>query len=249
MRGYESAPHHRMRDAARYLQQHRPEIPSDGKERINSSHLTEATRPDDKRARLKTQYDAEHQSVSTTAQEVFDQTVRAIADRGALVARREQYSKNRGDEDAPPSDELAAAAARVSPIYEEIGSVPPAPFNGQPARDWQANVIGELRNKFPGGPHDDIPVRTLLDMDEGGFGQIWSDVTEHAWAAAQAYAPPGVLRARQVLRGGIPVTEYVGDEQAAWRPFMPPARAVRRMRGPGGREIVPNRGFVGPVPW
>jgi hypothetical protein len=236
-----------MRHLARYVQQHRPEVPDHALRRVNASHMTEATRPDDNRALLKAQYDAEHHRVATTAQEVFDQTVRAVADRSVLLARREAYSKNRGDEDIPPSDELAAAAAQVAPIYDEIQSVPPAPFRGQPAQEWQAIVIDELRNKFPGGPHDDIPVRTLLEMDEGAFENIWTNVCEHAWAAAQAWAPAGVLRARHTTRGGIPVTEYVGDEQAAWRPFLAPARAVRRFRGPGGVEITPNRAWLGKI--
>ena len=248
MRGYESAPHHRMR-AGHYVQQHRPEVPDHALQRVNASHMTEATRPDDNRALLKAQFDAEHQRVSTTAKDVFEQNVRAVSDRGALLAHREQYSKNRGDEDIPPSDELAAAAARVSPIYEEIGSLPPAPFSGEPARDWCTKVIDELRDKFPGG-HDDIPVRTLLDMSEESFENIFTAVIEHAWAAAQAWAPVGVLRARHTTRGGIPVTEYVGDEQAAravWKPFLPPARAVKVLRGPGGVSITPNRTWLGKV--
>jgi hypothetical protein len=235
--------------AGHYVQQHRPEIPDHALRRVNASHMTEATRPDDNRALLKAQYDAEHQRVSTTAQEVFDQTVHAIADRSALLARRERYSKPRSDEEISPSSELAAAAAQVSGIYSELGSLPPAAYNGEPARDWQTKVIGELGKKFPGGVHDGTPVETLLDMDQGGFDQVWSDVLAHAEAAAQAWAPVGALRARQVLIGSIPVTEYVGDEQAAWRPFMPPARAVKVMRGPGGTPITPNRGYVGKVPW
>jgi hypothetical protein len=170
--------------------------------------------------------------------------MKATDDKGVLLARREKY---RSDEDVPPSDELAQAYAQVTPIYDELQSAPLTPFNGEPARDWQARAIGELRNKFPGGPHDGVPVRTLLDMDEGGFGQIWTDVVEHAWAAAQAWAPPGMLRARQVLRSGIPVTEYVGDEQQAWKPFLPPARAVKVMRGPDGTSITPNRAWLGKV--
>jgi hypothetical protein len=118
MRGYESAPHHRMR-AGHYVQQHRPEIPDHALRRVNASHMTEATRPDDSRALLKAQYDAEHQR---TAKDVLEQTVRTIDDRSVLLDRREAYTRNRDDESTVPSEEVSLAHSRVYPIYAEFQS-------------------------------------------------------------------------------------------------------------------------------
>ena len=163
MRGYESHSglHHRMR-AGHYVQRHRPEVPDHALRRVNASHMTRAARPDE--VDIPPLTERALAPAPSTAKELLAEHMKATDARAALLARREAYSKNRGDEDIPPSPELAAAHARVSPIFDEIQSVPPAPLNGQPARDWCTKVIDELRDKFPGGPHDDIPVRTLLDM-------------------------------------------------------------------------------------
>jgi hypothetical protein len=242
MRGYESAPHHRMR-AGHYVQRHRPEVPDSGLERVNASHMTEAGRSGQEALQL-AQKDP---NAPATAKELLEEHMKATDDKGVLLARREQYSKNRRDEDALPSEEAALAASKAEEVYREFGSTAPTPLNGEDGRSYRLRICDELRKHS--SRHANISLRALAGMDEAGFSAIEGEILEDAMAAARVFAPPFQLRERVTRVDGVPVpvTEFAGDPRVWLARFMHPGRSVAKMRGPGGVEITPNRSYVGKV--
>jgi hypothetical protein len=113
-------------------------------------------------------------------------------------------------------------------------------------RSYRLKILSELKRHS--SRHANDALRALQDLDEPAFSQIESEILEDAWAAAQAFAPPGQLRPRQVSRAdGLVVTEFAGDPRVWLARFMHPGRSVAKLRGPGGTPITPNRSYVGKV--
>jgi hypothetical protein len=180
-----------------------------------------------------------------SAAEILQQQVGAADDRSVLLDRREAHRQPGADQAlAAISDELAQAAERARPIYEEFGSTPPSPLQGEDGRSYRLRVCDELRKHSP--CHGNIRLRALSGLDEAAFSQIESEILADAAEAGKVFAPPGQLRERREYRadGSVHVT-FAGDPKIWLARFMHPGRAVVKMRGPGGIEITPNRGFVG----
>jgi hypothetical protein len=179
-----------------------------------------------------------------TAAELLERQQASVDDRSVLLDRRISHSQPGADNTGSLPDDLAAAALKARPAYDEWGSTAPSPMTGETARDYSLRVISELKKH---SKHADSRLRALADLDDPAFNQIFDEVIADALEAGRTWAPPGALRARQVERAdGSTMTEFVGDSLACWGQFMRPAQAVRRIRI-RGVEITPNRGFVGKV--
>ena len=131
---------------------------------------------------------APHHRMRTSA-EILQAQVARVDDKDLLLSRREQFSDETRSA-TTINDELAQAAAAAEPIFAEDGSTAPAPFANEDARSYQLKIVHELRNKYPGGRHDDIPLRALADMDATAFSATVKEILEDKMAAASRYAAP-----------------------------------------------------------
>jgi hypothetical protein len=177
-----------------------------------------------------------------TAWELYKQQAQRVDDRQVLLDRREQFSDETRGGAMALSDELAAAAARAQPIYEEFGSSAPSTMQGEDARSYKIHVCSELKKHS--AKHSELPLRALENMQEAAFENVVSEILADAYEVAKAYAPPGQLRQRtEVRQDGSTHITWAGDMRIWLNRFMAPARAVTRLRI-RGVDVVPNRSFI-----
>jgi hypothetical protein len=178
-----------------------------------------------------------------TAWQLYQAQSQRVDDRQTLLDRRQQYSDETSGGAAPViSDELAQAAARAQPIYEEFGSAAPSPLAGEDAKSYRLRVCDELKKHS--AKHSEVALRALENMHEAAFENVESEILADAYEVGKAFAPPGQLRERRETRadGSTHIT-YAGDPLIWMSRFMRPARAVTRIRI-RGVDVVPNRSFI-----
>ena len=177
-----------------------------------------------------------------TAAEILQQQANRQDDRSVLLDRRQSHTQPGTDQTGSLPDDLAAAALRAKPIFDEFGSAPPSRLQNEDAKSYRLRIIDELRRYS--SKHGNVRLRALADLDTAAFDQIESEILANALEAGRTFAAPGTLRERRVERAdGIPMTEFVGSPLVWLSHFMRPAVAVRRVRIQGV-DVVPSRGYI-----
>src|SRR6516164_6346545 len=116
-----------------------------------------------------------------TAWELYKQQAQRVDDKQVLLDRRTQFSdETRGG--APViSDELAQAAARAQPIYNEFQTSAPSPLAAEDGRSYRLRIIDELKKHS--SRHGNLSLRAIADLAEPAFGEIESQVLSDALEA------------------------------------------------------------------
>jgi hypothetical protein len=177
-----------------------------------------------------------------SAWQLYQRQSQRLDDRSVLLDRRSDFSDETTGGAPVISDELAQAAARAQPIYNEFGSSAPSPLAGEDARSYRLRVCDELKKHS--AKHSETALRALENMHEAAFEAVESEILADAYEVGRAFAPPGQLRERRETRadGSTHIT-YAGDPLVWMSRFMRPARAVTRMRI-RGVDVVPNRSYI-----
>jgi hypothetical protein len=177
-----------------------------------------------------------------TAWELYQQQASRLDDRKVLLDRRSDFSDQERGGAPVVSDELAQAAARAQPIYEEFGSSAPSPLAGEDAKSYRLRVCDELKKHS--AKHSEVALRALENMQEAAFESIESEILTDAHEAGKAFAPPGQLRQRvEVRQDGSTHITYAGSPLTWMSRYMALARAVTRVRI-RGVDVTPNRSFI-----
>ena len=177
-----------------------------------------------------------------SAWQLYQRQSQRLDDRQTLLDRRENFSDESRGGSLALSDELAAAASRAEPIYNEFQTSAPSPLAAEDARSYRLRIIDELRKHS--SRHGNLSLRAIADLNEDAFSAIEGEVLTDALAAGRVYAPPGQLRQKTEVRmdGSTHIT-YAGDPLVWMSRFMRPQQAVKRMRI-RGVDVVPNRSYI-----
>jgi hypothetical protein len=178
-----------------------------------------------------------------TAWELYQQQASRVDDRKVLLDRREHYSDETSGGSLALSDELAQAAARAEPIYNEFRTSAPSPLAAEDGRSYRLRIIDELKKHS--SRHGNLSLRAIADLNEDAFSAIEGEVLSDALEAGKSFAPPNQLRQRvEVRQDGSTHITYAGSPLVWLSRFMRPGRAVTRMRI-NGVDVVPNRSYIG----
>jgi hypothetical protein len=181
-----------------------------------------------------------------SAWELYQRQSQRLDDRQTLLARRENFSDESRGGRLALSDELAAAASRAQPIYNEFQTSAPSPLAAEDGRSYRLRIIDELKKHS--SRHGNLSLRAIADLNEDAFSAIEGEVLSDAMEAGKAFAPPNTLRPREIQRAdGTRAVEYAGSPLVWLSHYMAPARAVRVMRGPNRVPITPSRSFIGKI--
>src|SRR6516225_5913012 len=110
-----------------------------------------------------------------TAAEILQQQANRQDDRSVLLDRRASHTQPGTDDNTGSlPDDLAAAALKAKPVYDEWQSAPPSPLQNEDARSYRLRVIDELRKHS--SKHANVRLRAIADLDDPAFTQIEDEI-------------------------------------------------------------------------
>jgi hypothetical protein len=97
-----------------------------------------------------------------TAWQLYQAQAAKVDDRKVLLDRRTQFTDETKGGAMALSDELAAAALRATPIYNEFQTSAPSPLAAEDGRSYRLRIIDELKKHS--SRHGNLSLRAIADL-------------------------------------------------------------------------------------